>query len=149
MSLYQFISCNSKISELFSDKKRMPDGTLKTITFDDDVDDLEIVECSKNNIFKDVFYYTKYENIYTIDWEYSTSNCIKLMDYLKSIKTNSIIEIWSIRLCNFTDTPSNTILNSIITHNCSINTLTLDYLEDKVRCIDSGDTPKVLIIAPS
>lgn len=149
MSLYQFMSCDSKLPELFSDKKRLFDGTLKTITYGDDVDDLEIIECSKDNTFKDVFYYTKLKNIYTIDWQYSINNCIKFMNYIKSVKTNNIIEIWSIRLCDISDSPPKSVLDNIITHKCYINTLTLDYLKDRIICVDSGDTPKVLIVIPN
>lgn len=149
MSLYQFISSKSILPQLLSDKKRLPDGSFKRITFsDEDIFDLEILECLNDNVSKDVFYYTNYKNIYSIEWQYTEVNCKKLLDYLKSVIDDNSIEIWSIRLCNITDIPDKTILENIKTFHCSIRNLTLDLLKDKIKCKDSSDTPKVLIITP-
>ncbi|MDF2843608.1 MAG: hypothetical protein K0R00_2034 [Herbinix sp.] len=148
MSLYQFISSNSLLPELNSYLEITSSGILEINLKNYDINSLKIMKCQHVNINKDVFYYTKYKNIYNIEWEYSESGCLEFLNYLKSLQTENIIEVWSIRLCDISETPTASLLESITVYKCKKSKLEYDYLKDKIRCIDSGDTPKVLIILP-
>jgi hypothetical protein len=147
MSLFQFISSNTELPQLFSVQRRFPDGALKAvIDCSDEIYDLEIIECP-GELYRDIPFYTRFKYIYSIDWEASnSSNCKKLLEYLQSIDISNEIEIWTIRLCNITDLPT---LENVRAYVCLINDLNIDYLYDKVKCEDSGDAPKVLKILPT
>lgn len=149
MSLYQFVACDNELPELFSHKKRLQSGEMKScFNTIEDFTDLEILR-PINEYYDDIPYYTNKKYIYSLEWSYSYDNCKKLWQYLKDIYSDDMeIEIWSISLCDYyrleEEILSKLEKTKIVFSN--IDKLSIDILKTSVEGGDCGNIPKVLII---
>lgn len=139
MSLFQFIASDNELPEMINNNCI------------NDISELKIIKTNVKNSFKDIPYYTNRDYIYTIDWEYSDANCMKLFQYLYNMNHKNTLEIWSIWLCDYNRIEDEIFiaLEKIFTKKCSYECLTLPLLRSFVECGDSGSTPNVLILENS
>jgi DNA-binding transcriptional regulator GbsR (MarR family) len=149
MSLFQFIACDNVLPELYSAKKRFPNGEMKKC-FDtnEDFTDIEII-CLNNEYYDDIPYYSSKKHVYSLVWDYSDDNCKKLWQYLKDIRYEDMeIEIWSIWLCDYYKLEDEILTKLERTKRvyCSIDKLSIDILKASVKCRYCENIPKVIII---